>query len=237
MSPSTFSNTVLLFDKPIRWTSFDVVNKVHYLIRQKTGHAGTLDPLATGLLILCTGTETKNITSFQSLDKEYTGTMIMGSATPSFDLETAIDQEYDISHITEEMILSAAEKFIGTMEQTPPSHSAKHSEGKRYYKLARAGKSFDLKKQVVTLNEFEITKVSLPEVDFRIVCGKGYYVRSLINDLGRSLHAGAHVSALCRIRIGHYHLKDAWKMGEFAKFVKAERDSAVTGISGESPNA
>ncbi|HYV95439.1 MAG TPA: tRNA pseudouridine(55) synthase TruB [Chitinophagales bacterium] len=219
-----FSNAILLFNKPLSWTSFDVVNKVKILTRMKIGHAGTLDPLATGLLILCTGSLTKKISDFQSLDKEYTGTMRLGATTPSFDLEREVDERFDISHITDEMIFDAAKKFIGTQEQLPPAHSAKHHDGSRYYDLAREGKAFDLKPHTVTLNEFEIMRISLPEVDFKIVCGKGFYVRSLVNDFGRALKAGAHLSSLCRTRIGDYHLKDAWQVEDFTKFVREQKE-------------
>jgi tRNA pseudouridine55 synthase len=219
-----FRNTILLFNKPLHWTSFDVVNKVKRLTRAKIGHAGTLDPLATGLLILCTGKETRNMISFQALDKEYTGTMMLGATTPSFDLETEIDQRFEISHLTSELIFETAKKFIGTEEQSPPAHSAKHIDGKRYYDLAREGTSFEVRKSTVTLNEFEITRVALPEVDFRMVCGKGFYVRSLVNDFGKTMNSGAHLIALCRIRIGNYHLKDAWQVEDFTKFVRGKKE-------------
>ena len=224
MNIPQFQNTTLLFNKPLRWTSFDVVNKVKILTHTKVGHAGTLDPLATGLLILCTGVMTKKMSDFQSLDKEYTGTMVLGSTTPSFDLEREVDERFDISHITEEMIFNTVKEFIGTQDQFPPAHSAKHTDGSRYYDLAREGKSFELKKHTVTLNEFEITRITLPEVDFRIVCGKGFYVRSLVNDLGKALKAGAHLSSLCRTRIGDYHLKDAWQVEDFTKFVREQKE-------------
>jgi len=220
MSAEEFKDSLLLFNKPFRWTSFDVVNKVRSTLRMKIGHAGTLDPLATGLLILCTGSSTKKISEFQRLDKEYTGTMMLGATTSSFDLEREVDERFDISHITDEMIFDTAKKFIGTKEQLPPAHSAKHTKGNRYYDLAREGKSFALKEHTVTLNEFEITRIALPEVDFRIICGKGFYVRSLVHDFGRALNAGAHLSSLCRTRIGEYHLKDAWQVEDFTKFVR-----------------
>ncbi len=218
-----FTDTVLLFNKPLRWTSFDVVNKIHYLTRQKIGHAGTLDPLATGLLILCTGRSTKNIVSFQAMDKEYTGTLVLGAITPSFDLETAITERFDISSISENEMMIAAKSFLGTTDQSPPAHSAKHTDGKRYYTLAREGKTFEVKKHTVTLHEFEITRVALPEIEFRIVCGKGFYVRSLVNDFGSALNSGAYLSSLCRTRIGPHHLRDAWEVEEFAKFVSKKK--------------
>ena len=224
MSVEEFRNSILLFNKPLHWTSFDVVNKVKRLTRAKIGHAGTLDPLATGLLILCTGNETRNMIAFQALDKEYTGTMMLGATTPSYDLETEPDERFGISHLTTELIFGTAKKFIGTQEQSPPVHSAKHLNGKRYYNLAREGTYFEVRKHSVTLNEFEITRIALPEVEFRIVCGKGFYVRSLVNDFGKALNSGAHLISLCRIRIGNYHLKDAWQMEDFAKFVRAKKE-------------
>jgi tRNA pseudouridine55 synthase len=223
MRDERFSNSILLFNKPLHWTSFDVVNKVKRLTREKIGHAGTLDPLATGLLILCTGIETRNMIAFQALDKEYTGTMMLGATTASYDLETEADERFEISHITPELIFNTVEKFIGTHEQSPPAHSAKHLNGKRYYDLAREGTSFEVRKHTVTLNEFTITRVALPEVDFRIICGKGFYVRSLIHDFGKALHSGAHLISLCRTRIGNYHLKDAWQVDDFAKFVRGQK--------------
>jgi tRNA pseudouridine55 synthase len=219
-----FRNSILLFNKPLHWTSFDLVNKVKRLTRAKIGHAGTLDPLATGLLILCTGKETRNMISFQALDKEYSGTMMLGATTPSYDLETETDERFEISHLTTGMIFETAIKFIGTQEQSPPAHSAKHLNGKRYYSMAREGTSFEVRKHTVTLNEFEITRVALPEVDFRIVCGKGFYVRSLVNDFGKALNSGAHLIALCRTRIGTHHLKDAWQVEDFTKFVRGKKE-------------
>lgn len=237
MIQNHFSNTILLFNKPLHWTSFDVVNKVKIITRLKVGHAGTLDPLATGLLILCTGSFTKKISEFQTMDKEYTGTMMLGATTSSFDLEREVDERFDISHITDEMIFDTAKKFIGTQEQFPPAHSAKHTGGSRYYDLAREGKSFELKKHTVTLNEFEITRIALPEVDFRIVCGKGFYVRSLAHDFGKALKAGAHLSSLCRTRIGEYQLKNAWQVEDFAKFVREQKEKlrSTAQVKDESP--
>jgi len=226
MTIEQFQNSILLFDKPERWTSFDVVNKVRRVLKVKMGHAGTLDPLATGLLILCTGKERKNMVSFQELEKEYTGTMKLGATTPSYDNETEVDQRFDIAHITQEMILSATKDFIGTHDQLPPAHSAKHIDGKRYYQHARKGREFEMKSHTVTLNEFEITRIELPEVDFRIVCGKGYYVRSLVYDFGKALGAGAYLTKLCRTTIGSYQLKDAWQIKDFVNFAK--EDNSLT---------
>lgn len=227
MRIAQFQNSVLLFNKPYRWTSFDVVNKIKRALKVKIGHAGTLDPLATGLLILCTGQQRKRMVSFQELQKEYTGTMVLGATTPSYDLETTVEQTPGISHITAQMILSATDQFTGTQDQLPPSFSAKQSKGKRYYHYAREGKELEVKPHRVTLHEFEITRIELPEVDFRIRCGKGYYVRSLVNDFGKAIGSGAYLAKLCRTRIGEYQLSDAWEIDDFLKFVKEDDAAAV----------
>lgn len=216
--------SVLLFDKPFNWSSFDVVNKVKRWTGAKVGHAGTLDPYATGLLILCTGKFTKRIPEFQDTQKEYTGTMVLGATTPSYDLEKEIDQRFDTSVITPEMIYDATPQFLGEVLQSPPIFSAIYVQGKRSYKKARQGHDFVLEKRKVNLHEFEITNISLPEVSFRIVCGKGFYVRSLVNDFGIALHNGAYLSSLCRTRIGNYRLENAWQIDDFTKFVKAEEN-------------
>jgi tRNA pseudouridine55 synthase len=212
--------TVLLFDKPLRWTSFDVVNKIKYLTRVKIGHAGTLDPLASGLLIILTGTYCKKMVEYMGQDKEYTGTFKFGATTPSHDLETQEDAVFDISNLTEEAIREKAKSFIGELMQTPPSHSAKHIDGKRYYDMARDGKEFERKQSKVALHEFEIVKVDLPFVDFRIVCSKGFYVRSLAHDFGLALNNGAYLSALRRTRSGDFKVEDAWQVDDFVKLVK-----------------
>jgi tRNA pseudouridine55 synthase len=222
MSIAQFQNTVLLFDKPYRWTSFDVVNKIKRALKVKIGHAGTLDPLATGLLILCTGQQRKNMVSFQELEKEYIGTMMLGATTPSFDLETPVSEMSGTAHVTDEMIQNATHEFIGTHDQLPPSFSAKQMKGKRYYHFAREGKELEVRPHQVTLLEFEILKISLPEIDFRIVCGKGYYVRSLVHDFGKRLGTGAYLSRLCRTRIGPHRLEDAWQIADFLKVVKGD---------------
>ncbi|HUM47362.1 MAG TPA: tRNA pseudouridine(55) synthase TruB [Chitinophagales bacterium] len=214
--------SVLLFDKPFDWSSFDVVNKVKRWTKSKVGHAGTLDPYATGLLILCTGKFTKRIPEFQDTQKEYTGTMVLGATTPSYDLEKEIDQRFDASGISAEMIHELVPQFVGEIMQSPPNFSAIYVDGRRAYKKARSGHDFEIEKRKVTLHEFEITHIELPKVDFRIVCGKGFYVRSLVNDFGKALNNGAYLAALCRTRIGAYHLKDAWQMDDFTKFVQAE---------------
>lgn len=201
---------VILIDKPLQWTSFDVVNKLRKKLGiKKIGHAGTLDPLATGLLILCTGKMTKRVDEFQAQEKEYTGNLIIGQTTPSHDLETEVTEAIDIAHISEEMIIESTRKFLGVIQQIPPIHSAIKVDGKRSYKLARKGKEPELKPREVTVSDFEITSVNLPEVSFRIVCSKGTYIRSLVRDFGEELGVGAYLSKLCRTRIGEFHLKDA----------------------------
>lgn len=211
---------VLLIDKPLDWTSFDVVKKIRYLIKiKKIGHAGTLDPLASGLLILCTGKKTKSIEQFMADEKEYTGTFTLGQTTDSYDLETEPTEPVDISHLTPNQVKEATEPFTGTIEQIPPMHSAIKVDGKRVYKLARQGKRIELKSRAVTISEFEIVKVDLPKVDFRVVCSKGTYIRSLASDFGQHLGVGAHLSALRRTRIGDQHVSDAWQLTDFINHV------------------
>lgn len=222
MKHEAYNNTFLLFNKPYRWTSFDLVNKFTRLTKLKAGHAGTLDPLATGLLILCTGSFTKKIASFQVLEKEYAGTMMFGSTTPSYDLETTADAYFAFDFLNEENLLQAAGKFIGTIEQMPPAHSAKRIGGKRYFDFARAGKDFTIQPHTVTLYTFQLTRIQLPEVDFRIVCGKGFYVRSLIHDFAKSAGSGAHLTRLCRTRIGEYKLEAAMEIADFQKMILEE---------------
>ncbi|MAO10626.1 MAG: tRNA pseudouridine(55) synthase TruB [Flavobacteriaceae bacterium] len=207
---------VLLIDKPLNWTSFQVVNKVRWLIKQrfglkkiKVGHAGTLDPLATGLLILCTGKFTKKIETFQAQEKEYTGTFTLGATTPSYDLETEIDQTFDISEITSEEIKNATEQFTGEIQQQPPAFSALKKEGKRLYEYARAGEKVEIPTRTVHISAFEITRIELPEVDFRVACSKGTYIRSLAHDFGKALDNGAHLSALRRTKIGDFSVENA----------------------------
>ncbi len=206
---------VLLVNKPLTWTSFNVVNKLRYKLKnKKIGHAGTLDPLATGLLILCTGKMTKRIEEFQGQEKEYTGKFIIGQTTPSFDLETEVSEAKDITHLTEEIIQQGKEKFIGLIDQTPPAHSAIWVNGKRSYDLVREGKEVELKSRQVTVYEFEITKIDRQEVYFRIVCSKGTYIRSLARDFGETLGVGAYLGELCRTRIGQFRLEDAKNIDE-----------------------
>lgn len=204
------ADRLLLVNKPPGWTSFDVVNKLRYKLKiKKIGHAGTLDPLATGLLIICTGKMTKRIEEFMGLEKEYTGTLILGQTTPSHDLETPISEKKDVSHLTERVIREAAKKFTGTILQTPPAHSAIRIGGKRAYALARKGKELNLKPREVLINDFSITAINLPAIQFKVVCSKGTYIRSLVRDFGDALGVGAHLSQLCRTRIGTYQLADA----------------------------
>ncbi len=201
---------VLLINKPLRWTSFDVVNKLRFKLKtKKIGHAGTLDPLATGLLIICVGKMTKRIEEFMGLEKEYTGKFVLGKTTPSHDLETEVNGEKDISHHADDIIREKVKPFIGTISQLPPLHSAIRIGGKRAYEFARKGKDVQLSPRDVQIHEFEITSIDLPVVSFRIVCSKGTYIRSIARDFGNALGVGAYLSALCRTRIGTFKLTDA----------------------------
>ena len=219
---------VLLVDKPLNWTSFQVVNKIRWLIKQqfnikkiKVGHAGTLDPLATGLLILCTGKYTKKIETYQAQVKEYTGTFTLGATTPSYDLESEIDEKFDISGISEADILKNTQQFLGEIHQQPPIFSALKKNGKRLYEYAREGSKIDIPSRPVTIKEFQITKIELPCVEFRIVCGKGTYIRSLAHDFGRSLNNGAYLSSLRRTKIGEFRVEDAIDIFEVEKLIKS----------------
>lgn len=213
--PPQDAGQLLLVNKPLGWTSFDAVNKLRYRLKiKKIGHAGTLDPLATGLLIICTGKMTKQIEDFMGLEKEYTGTFVIGQTTPSYDLETEVSEPKDISAITKESILNAAKTLTGKISQLPPLHSAIKVGGKRAYKFARQGKEIELKARDVDVSEFEITSITLPMINFRIVCSKGTYIRSLARDLGESLGVGAYLSQLCRTRIGKFKLEDALSIDE-----------------------
>jgi tRNA pseudouridine55 synthase len=203
-------DSVLLIDKPYQWTSFDVVNKLRRILgMKKIGHAGTLDPLATGLLIVCTGKMTKRIEEFMGLEKEYTGKFVLGQSTPSHDLETEVTEAKDVSHVTEEMIHEAARSLTGVQMQLPPLHSAIRIGGKRAYQYARKGKEIELKPREVDISVFEITAISLPEVHFRIVSSKGTYIRSIARDFGERLGVGAYLTDLRRTRIGGFHVDDA----------------------------
>lgn len=218
------SGQVLLIDKPLHVTSFDVVNKLRWGIKNafsikniKVGHAGTLDPLATGLLIICTGKMTKQIDTFQGQAKEYTGTFVLGSTTPSYDLETEIDVTYPTDHITESLIRETTKQFIGDIEQFPPIFSAIKKDGKRLYEFARAGEAVEIKSRSVNISEFEITGINDNTIEFRIVCSKGTYIRSLAHDFGKALGSGAHLSVLRRTKIGDFEVKNAISPIEFIK--------------------
>ncbi|MBL4746913.1 MAG: tRNA pseudouridine(55) synthase TruB [Flavobacteriaceae bacterium] len=207
---------VLLIDKPLDWTSFQIVNKIRWNIRQKfklkkikVGHAGTLDPLATGLLILCTGKFTKNIETYQGQVKEYTGTITVGGTTPSYDLESDINETFEYKHITDVQIKEATAQFLGDIDQKPPMFSAIKKDGRRLYKIARKGEIVDIPFRKVRIDEFEITNIDLPNIEFRVVCSKGTYIRSLAFDFGKSLGSGAHLSALRRTKIGDFSVEDA----------------------------
>jgi tRNA pseudouridine55 synthase len=215
---------LLLINKPYKWTSFDVVGKLRNSfkpLKLKVGHAGTLDPLATGLLIICTGKLTKQIDTFQAQEKEYTGTMIVGATTPSFDMETVVDQEYPVDHITDEQIYAATAAFTGDIQQYPPAHSAVKVNGERLYVKARLGEKTELRLRFVTVSAFEITRISLPEIDFRIVCSKGTYIRSLVSDFGLALNSGAYLSKLTRTRSGDFLLKNAFEVNELVSHIRS----------------
>jgi tRNA pseudouridine55 synthase len=210
LNPEVEPARVILVDKPYGWTSFQAVKKVKFGLKsKKIGHAGTLDPLATGLLIMCTGKMTKSIESIQSQEKEYTGTFFLGETTPSFDLETATDQVYPIEHITPKLIEETVLTFLGETDQTPPLFSAIKVEGKRAYDIARKGGDAVLKSRKIVIKEFEITRLELPEIDFRIVCSKGTYIRSIARDFGLKLNSGAYLKALRRTKIGDYLVENA----------------------------
>ena len=221
---------LLLVNKPYNWTSFDVVGKIRNSfkpLKLKVGHAGTLDPLATGLLIICTGKMTKQIDTFQAQEKEYTGTMILGETTPSYDMETEADQKFDISHITEEQIKAACAQFIGEIGQYPPAHSAIKIDGERLYEKARRGEDVELRLRTVTITEFEITNIVLPDVSFRVVCSKGTYIRSLVNDFGKALNNGAYLSKLRRTRSGDYNVDNAWEVMELVNTIRDLKAASV----------
>ena len=227
MTAEDFQNgQVLLIDKPLNWTSFQVVNKMKWLLKSKfdlkkikIGHAGTLDPLATGLLIVCTGKFTKTISELQAQTKEYTGTFHIGATTPSYDLETEIDQEFRIEHITDELIEQTKKQFLGEIDQQPPIYSALKKDGVRLYEHARAGTEVEIAFRKTTIYEFEFTRISLPELDFRVVCSKGTYIRSLAHDFGKALNSGSHLTALRRTKSGDYNVDEALSIEDFEKML------------------
>ena len=213
---------VILINKELRWTSFDVVKKIRNLVRvKKVGHAGTLDPLATGLLIVCAGKMTKQINQFMDQEKEYVGTMVIGKTTPSVDLETNVDSEKSIKHISKDDVIATSNKFIGILMQTPPIYSALKKDGEPLYKKARKGEKVKIEPREVESKEFQITKIDFPEVHFRLVCSKGFYVRSLVRDFGEELGVGAYMSKLERTRIGDLKIEDAITVDEFKKTLES----------------
>jgi len=225
---------LLLINKPLEWTSFDVVGKLRNSfkpLKLKVGHAGTLDPLATGLLIICTGKMTKQIDTFQAEDKEYTGTMVLGATTPTYDLESEPEAKFDVSHLTDEQIKAACAQFTGDIQQYPPAHSAIKIDGERLYEKARRGEEVELRLRNVTISEFEITRIELPEVDFRVVCSKGTYIRSLVNDFGKALDNGAYMSALRRTRSGNYRIEDAHEIMELVNTIRELKASEQPGAA------
>jgi tRNA pseudouridine55 synthase len=210
---------VICVDKPLHWTSFQVVNKIRYELKNtfgikklKVGHAGTLDPLASGLLILCTGKKTKSISDIQGQVKTYTGTIRLGATTPSYDLETEINEVFDTSLISDEEIYAATSQFVGDIQQRPPIFSAIKKEGKRLYEHARAGEQVEINNRSVSIEKFEITEIAMPHVEFEVICSKGTYIRSLAYDFGRALNNGAHLSALRRTKIGDFDIEEAWQL-------------------------
>ena len=223
------NGTILSFDKPLEWTSFGLVNKVRYLLcrhigekKLKVGHAGTLDPLATGVLIICTGKATKQIDTLQAKTKEYVATLQLGATTPSFDLETEVDATYPTAHITEEKVKEALTRFIGRIEQVPPSYSACKVDGKRAYDLARQGKEVELKAKVLVIDEIELLDFNptAMQATIRVVCSKGTYIRALARDIGLALESGAHLTALRRTRIGDYRVEDCHTLDTFQQWLE-----------------
>lgn len=224
---SFIEGNILLIKKPLRWTSFQVVNKVRWLIKKqygikkiKVGHAGTLDPLAEGLLILCTGKMTKKIIEFQNLNKTYTGKLYLGASTPSFDLETEINERKSIDHLNEEILIETTEDFKGKIIQTPPIYSAIKQNGKKLYEFARKGETVKIKSREVFIHEFLISEINLPEICFKVICSKGTYIRSLANDFGNKLNCGAHLIELTRTAIGEYNLDNSISLDDFEKILR-----------------
>ena len=226
MTTEDFLNgQVLLIDKPLHWTSFQAVNKIKYALinnaglpkKFKIGHAGTLDPLASGLLLICTGKFTKRISELQGQAKEYTGTFYIGATTPSYDLETEIDQTFPTDHIDESLIHETVQQFLGEIDQKPPIFSAIKKDGVRLYEHARAGETVEIASRKTTIHEFEITRIALPEVDFRVVCSKGTYIRSLAYDFGKAMNSGSHLTVLRRTKIGDYNVADAIDVNDFVE--------------------
>lgn len=231
MQAEDFTNgKVILIDKPLTWSSFQAVNKLKFVLKRKfnlskrfkIGHAGTLDPLATGLLIICTGKFTKSINEIQAQEKEYTGTIKLGETTPSYDLETEVDKTFPTAHITEALLKETLQQFKGEIMQKPPVFSAIKKDGKRLYEHARAGEEIEIEARKTTIYEFELTRIELPEVDFRVKCSKGTYIRSLAHDFGQALNSGGHLTDLRRTKIGNYSVKDAISPTDFEKQINDE---------------
>jgi tRNA pseudouridine55 synthase len=225
MNIEDFKNgQVLLINKPLNWTSFQVVNKIRWLIKNKfgikkikVGHAGTLDPLATGLLIICTGKMTKKISSFQNQTKKYTGTFLIGSTTPSFDLETKPDKSFPVDHINKDLIINATKSFIGKIKQKPPIYSAIKKDGKRLYESARIGENIEINDRDIEILNFNISRINMPHIDFEVECSKGTYIRALANDFGKKLNSGATLYKLNRTKIGEYSVNKSISIEEFTK--------------------
>ncbi len=221
------AGATLLVDKPKGWTSFDVVNKIRYKLKHrlkvkkiKVGHAGTLDPMATGLLLVCTGKFTKKLSEFQGLPKEYEGTLRLGATTPSYDAESEVEEAFPTNHITPELIEEKRQQFLGQIEQVPPMFSAIKVDGQPLYKKARRGEMVEIEPRPVHIAEFTITGIEMPEVHFRVKCSKGTYIRSLAHDFGKALGSGAYLTALRRTRIGDFKLEDAWNLEELVSFIE-----------------
>ena len=219
---SISNGKLLLIDKPLEWTSFQAVNKIRWGLRSKfnlkklkVGHAGTLDPLATGLLLICTGKMTRKIREFQALEKTYTGTITLGATTPSFDSETPIDKKFKVTHLNNEALIAAKQKFKGEIDQSPPLFSAIKKEGKRLYEYARAGEKIEIKSRKIKIHRFDFKKIELPDIDFEVKCSKGTYIRSLANDFGKSVDSGGYLSSLRRIKIGPFKVVNALTPQEF----------------------
>ena len=225
MNVEDFKNgQVLLINKPLNWTSFQVVNKIRWLIKNKfgikkikVGHAGTLDPLATGLLIICTGKMTKKISSFQNQTKKYTGTFLIGSTTPSFDLETKPDKSFPVDHINKDLIINATKSFIGKIKQKPPIYSAIKKDGKRLYESARIGENIEINDRDIEILNFNISRINIPYIDFEVECSKGTYIRALANDFGKKLNSGATLYKLNRTKIGEYSVNKSISIEEFTE--------------------
>ncbi|MDE7378903.1 MAG: tRNA pseudouridine(55) synthase TruB [Paraprevotella sp.] len=224
---------ILCFDKPYGWTSFALVAKVRYLLcrkmqvkKLKVGHAGTLDPLATGVLVLCTGRATKRIDELQAHTKEYVATLRLGATTPSFDMEKPVDAEYPTEHITKEGVVEVLKKFVGTIEQVPPAFSACKVDGSRAYDLARKGQDVNLKPKILVIDELELLRCDLPEIEIRVVCSKGTYIRALARDIGQALQSGAYLTALRRTRVGDVRVEDCMRMEDFPTWLEARTISS-----------